>query len=79
MTLGTLLAFTQYNGQLTQPIRQVGVLLNTSSRAVAAGERIFEILDTKSEVVDKPDAVELTERPGPRQLRARQLRLRQGP
>jgi ABC-type multidrug transport system fused ATPase/permease subunit len=54
MTVGTLVAFTQYNSQLTAPIRQVGFLLNTSSRAVAAGERIFEILDTKSDVVDNP-------------------------
>lgn len=61
MTFGTLFAFAQYNGQLTAPMRQVGMLLNTSSRAVAAGERIFEILDTKSEIVDKADAVELTD------------------
>ncbi len=59
LTLGTLVAFTQYNAQLTSPIRMVGGLLNTSSRAVAAGDRIFEILDTSSEVTDKPGAVPL--------------------
>lgn len=61
MTAGTLLAFVQYNGQLTAPIRMIGGLLNTSSRAVAAGDRIFEILDTPLEVADKPDAVALTD------------------
>ncbi len=61
MTYGTLFAFAQYNAQLTQPIRMVGFLLNTSSRAVASGERIFEILDMQSEIVDKPGAVDLQE------------------
>jgi ATP-binding cassette subfamily B protein len=60
MTLGTLLAFAQYNGQLSAPIRVIGFLLNTSSRAAAAGERIFEILDTTTEVAEKPDAEPLT-------------------
>ncbi|HEY7268887.1 MAG TPA: ABC transporter ATP-binding protein, partial [Dehalococcoidia bacterium] len=59
MTIGTLFAFVQYNGQLTSPVRVIGGLLNTSSRAAAAGERIFEILDTNSEVSDKPGAVPL--------------------
>jgi ATP-binding cassette subfamily B protein len=61
MTLGTLLAFAQYNGQLSAPIRVIGFLLNTSSRAAAAGERIFEILDTTTEVPENPDAVPLTD------------------
>ena len=59
MSYGTLFAFAQYNAQLTQPIRMVGFLLNTSSRAVASGERIFEILDMQSEIADKEGAVEL--------------------
>jgi ABC-type multidrug transport system fused ATPase/permease subunit len=61
MTIGTLFAFVQYNGQLTSPVRVIGGLLNTSSRAAAAGERIFEILDTNSEVADKPGAQPLPE------------------
>ncbi len=59
MTIGTLLAFTQYRMQLARPVRSVGSLLNISTRASAAGERIFEILNTKSEVIEKPDAAEL--------------------
>ena len=59
MSYGTLVAFAQYNLQLGQPIRQIGFLLNTSSRAVASGERIYEILDMQSEITDKPGAIEL--------------------
>ena len=61
LTLGTLVAFTQYQRLLAQPVRQVGQLFNTVSRAAAAGERIFQILDTTSDVAEKPDAGELTD------------------
>jgi ABC-type multidrug transport system fused ATPase/permease subunit len=61
MSYGTLVAFAQYNLQLAQPIRQIGFLLNTSSRAAASGERIFEILDMQSEITDRPGAVELSD------------------
>jgi ATP-binding cassette subfamily B protein len=59
ITLGTLIAFTQYRMLLAQPVRQVGGQLNNASRAAASSERIFEILDTSSEVVEKPDAIAL--------------------
>jgi ATP-binding cassette subfamily B protein len=53
MSYGTLVAFAQYSVMLAQPVRQIGFLLNTSSRAVASGDRIFETLDTQSEISDK--------------------------
>ena len=59
LTIGTLFAFTQYRMQLAQPVRQVGAQLTNASRAAAAAERIFEVLDTSSEVVEKPDATSL--------------------
>jgi ATP-binding cassette subfamily B protein len=59
MTLGTLVAFGQYRQLLAQPVRQIGQIMQSSARAAASGERIFEILDTNSEVVEKPDAVTL--------------------
>ena len=58
LTIGTLFAFTQFRMLLAQPVRQVGNMLTSASRAAAAGERIFEILDTTSAVADKPDAAE---------------------
>lgn len=60
LTIGVLFAFTQYRMQLAMPVRMIGNLLNMATRASAAGERIFEILDTESEVKEKPDAIELT-------------------
>ena len=59
MTLGTLYLFTEYRQRLTQPVRQVGMQIQNASRAAASAERVFEVLDTSSEIVDKPDAVPL--------------------
>ena len=44
---------------LQRPIRMLGMTINTYARAVAAGERIFEILDTQSEIEEKPDAIDM--------------------
>ncbi|MFN2292046.1 MAG: ABC transporter ATP-binding protein [Anaerolineae bacterium] len=59
LTLGELVAFSTYLGQLFNPVRRMGVILTAFAMAAAAGERIFEILDAKSEVEDAPDAVPL--------------------
>ena len=56
LTLGELVAFTTYLGQLVQPVRRVGQIIPAVSMAATAAERIFEILDTPSEVQDAPDA-----------------------
>jgi len=48
LTLGTLLAFNSYLQRLAQPTRQLGVIISWVSRAVASGERLFEILDARS-------------------------------
>jgi ABC-type multidrug transport system fused ATPase/permease subunit len=61
MTIGMIVEFTQYRQQLAQPVRMIGGLLNTAARADAASQRIFEILDTESEVKEKPDAYALTD------------------
>ncbi len=59
LTLGELVAFTTYVAQLVGPVRGLGWVIASISQAVASGERVFEILDTQSEVVDAPDAVPL--------------------
>jgi ATP-binding cassette subfamily B protein len=56
MSLGTLVEFGLYRQMLAQPIRGIGREILNAARAVGSGERIFEILDTTSEVLDKPDA-----------------------
>jgi ATP-binding cassette subfamily B protein len=59
LTLGELVAFSAYLGQLVQPVRRLGMIIPALAMAAAAGERIFEILDAPSEVKDAPDAVPL--------------------
>ena len=56
LTIGELVAFTTYLGQLISPVRRLGVIIPAVAMASAAGERIFTILDAKSEVSDAPDA-----------------------
>ena len=59
LTIGELVAFSTYLSQLIQPVRRLGMIIPAISMAATAGERIFEILDTKSEVTDAPDAYAL--------------------
>lgn len=59
ITLGTLIAFYGYVMQLVMPARFLGFLVSFYSQAMAAGERILEILNEKPTVVEKPDAIEL--------------------
>ena len=56
LSLGELVAFTTYLGQLISPVRRLGVIIPAVAMASAAGERIYTILDAQSEVVDAPDA-----------------------
>jgi len=59
LTLGELVAFTTYVAQLVAPVRRLGWVIASISQSVASGERVFEILDARSEVKDAPDAVPL--------------------
>ena len=56
LTLGELVAFTTYLAQLVPPVRRMGMIIPVFAMALAAGERIFEILDTPPDVADRPDA-----------------------
>lgn len=59
LTLGELVAFSTYLGQLFIPVRRLGMILPAVAMAAAAGERVFEILDARSEVQEEPDAFPL--------------------
>ena len=63
LTLGELVAFTTYMGQLISPVRYLGMVLPAISIASASAERIFEILDRLPDVADAPDAqpIQITE------------------
>jgi ABC-type multidrug transport system fused ATPase/permease subunit len=56
LTLGTLVAFLSYIIAFYEPLRRLTEVDNTFQQAIAAGERIFELLDTESEIQDTPGA-----------------------
>ncbi|MER3488614.1 MAG: antibiotic ABC transporter ATP-binding protein [Meiothermus sp.] len=56
LTLGLLVAFTDYVRQLFQPLQDLSDKFNIFQAAMASAERIFGLLDTPEEVSDKPDA-----------------------
>jgi len=56
ISLGTVFAFLGYVQNFNQPIQQIAVLWANIQSAIAGGERIFDLLDVKPSIVDKPDA-----------------------
>lgn len=61
LTPGDLAAFIMYMGILMMPVRMIGFLIMTLSRASSAGQRILDVLDAESPVQEKPGAVPLTD------------------
>jgi len=59
LSVGELVAFASYVMMAFFPVLQLGMIVAMLSEASASSERIFEILDAQSEVVESPDAVEL--------------------
>ena len=54
-----VVGFRQYIDRLFDPIQVLADQFNIMQSAFASSERIFEILDTKPDVIDTPDAMEL--------------------
>ena len=54
-----VLGFALYIQRFFDPVRDLVLQYTMFQRAVAGAERIFEVLDTEPEIVDKPDAIEL--------------------
>lgn len=59
LTLGAWQEFSLYLIYLFFPIAQLQFIIIQMGQAAASAERIFEILDAKSDIVDKPDAMKL--------------------
>lgn len=59
ISVGELVAFNSYLAILIQPIFQFGFLAASVSRAVVSAERVFEVIDAKSEVAEKTNAAKL--------------------
>ncbi|MBI4312256.1 MAG: ABC transporter ATP-binding protein [Chloroflexi bacterium] len=53
---GALVGFALYVQRFFDPIRSLTMQYTQFQRAMTAGQRIFELLDAKPEVVDRPDA-----------------------
>jgi len=56
LTAGGLTKFILYLNQLTFPIRMSSFIINSFSRAISSGTRLFVVLDAESPVVEKPNA-----------------------
>src|SRR4029078_3252420 len=59
MTIGTLVAFLGYLANFFDPVQQLSQLYNTFLAAVAALDKITDLMEKKPEVVDPPGAVAL--------------------
>ena len=58
LDIGIMVAFVFYVQRFFDPIRSLTVQYSMMQRAMAAGQRIFEVLDVAVEVEDKPDAID---------------------
>ncbi len=62
MTLGTLVAFMSYAQRFFRPIQDLSEKYNILQGAMAAGERVFKLLDTKVEITSPAIAKKATGR-----------------
>ncbi len=57
--LDALVAFTLYLTMLVGPMRSISMFVSGYQLSVAAGERVFGIIDAEAEIKEKPDALTL--------------------
>ena len=69
LTLGVMVAFLAYVSRFFQPIRELSQLYTTMQAAMAGGERVLNLLDTRPEIIDQPDAIEMPTLTGQVELR----------
>ncbi len=62
--IGAILAFNAYLLMLQAPFMMLGMIIMMGQRAAASAGRIYEILDEKATVTDRPGAVELPQSRG---------------
>lgn len=61
LTLGEWQKFSLYLVYVFLPMSQLGFIISLMAQASVSAQRIFEILDAKNEVENKPDAIELAD------------------
>lgn len=57
LSIGELLVFLAYLGQFYEPLNQITHAGSTAASALAGAKRLFEIMDSKEDVIEKPDAI----------------------
>jgi len=61
ISAGSLIAFLIYAINLTNPVKRLSQVYGNIQKSLAAGERVFEVIDTPSDVIEKETAKELPE------------------
>ena len=61
LTIGIIAAFLNYTRQFGRPLNMIAQLYNSIQSALAGAERVFEIIDEVPKLIEKPDALPLTE------------------
>ena len=56
LSTGSLIAFYLYLMMLVGPAQVIGWLTGLAQRAIASGERVYQVLDAPLEMTEKPDA-----------------------
>jgi len=64
LSLGAFFTFNLLLAMLVMPLRMLGMWIGQTQRAIAAGRRIFEVLDEPEEIADRTDALPLEPGPG---------------
>ena len=57
MTLGAISSFVLYSRKFSAPINEITNIYSEIQSALAAGERVFRLMDEPEEIADAPDAV----------------------
>ena len=78
LSLGDFTAFYTYMLMLASPLRMVGMALGMGQRAIAAGNRLFEILDRDPEITAPPGAPALPDGAGLIEMKDVSLRYSEG-
>ena len=61
ISLGTFLAFASYLALMTGPVRMLTYMITLGQEARASVIRVFDIIDSRPVITDRPDAAELLE------------------
>lgn len=59
LTIGALVAFNAYLAMLVMPMRFLGLFVSGYQLSMAAGDRVFGVMDAEPEIKEKPNAIPL--------------------